>query len=98
MFDLGVKLDYYFDLSSMNFWAMTNDNTDTYNYTISEFAMVMNKVKLEPSLMLAHQTALQSKNAIYRCPYVQTHVHAIPQGSWSFQWPNCIVCCLRSGV
>ena len=88
---LGVKLDYLFDLNPMEFFTMSAEAANTYNYVITDFAMVMNKVKLEPSLMIAHQSAIQSKNAIYRCPYVQTHVQTIPQGSWSFQWPNAIV-------
>ena len=87
----GVKLDYLFDLQQMDFFTMTAEPANTYQYLITEFAMVMNRVRLEPSLMLAHQTALQTRNAIYRCPYVQTHVQTIAQGSWSFQWANALV-------
>ena len=64
---------------------MSSEDKGTYNYTITECAMLVERVRLAPSLAMAQASALQTRNAIYPCSYVQTYMTTIAQGSWSFQ-------------
>lgn len=64
---------------------MSPDPKGTYNYVILECAMLVERVRLAPSLAMAQASTLQTRNAIYPCSYIQTYMTTIAQNSWSFQ-------------
>ena len=64
---------------------MSSQAKGTYTYSISECAMLVERVRLAPSLAMAQASTLQTRNAIYPCSYVLTYMTTIAQGSWSFQ-------------
>lgn len=74
----------------MDFFTMSSDAAGTYNYIITECAMLVNRVQLAPSLSMAHMRMLQEKNSVYTCRHIQTYLTTISQGSWSFQWNDAL--------
>ena len=77
---LGVKMEFGLDIAPMEFFLMSSDAAGTYNYIITECALLVNRVQLAPSLSMAHMRMLQEKNAVYSCKYTQTYLYNIPQG------------------
>ena len=82
----GVKMQFTLDLHNMSFFTMSPEAENTFAFIITEAAILVERVRLAPSIALAQATQLQNRNAIYPCnPLIMTYMKNIPANSWSFQ-------------
>ena len=84
-----MKFDYTFMLNTEPFYTMKQGD-EQYVMTITGFSLYVQRVQLSPTLTMTHAQMLQSRNMIYECNYIQTHISTISMGSWSYHWENCI--------
>lgn len=87
----NLKFDYQLQLAPMNFFSMSDADAGTYNYKITEAALLLCRVSVSPAIALAHTRLLQQKNAIYPMRAIMTRTMAIPVNSFSFHFENCFV-------
>lgn len=89
----NLKFDYQFIMAPMSFFSMSAEAAGTYQFVITEAAMLIKRVAVNPALSTAHSIMLQTmnKNAIYSCRYLSSRTYNIPAGSWSFKFENAFV-------
>jgi len=90
-FPPNIKFDWRFELAPMNFFTMTDLAEGHYRFAITEAAILLRRVKVSPSVALAHNSLLQTRNAIFPCKYMLSRTYNIPAGYGDFNFENAFI-------
>ncbi len=87
----NLKFDWKVELTPMAFFSMTTEAATAYKFRITEAAILLNRVSVNPSVALSHASLLQSHNALYPCMYSAGRTFNIAAGSYDFVFSNAFV-------
>ena len=84
----GVSMKLRLSRSKDDFVLMAKDNTTKYMIEILSAKLFIRKLKISPSLCLAHERILQTKTAKYPISRVECKIIHLPQGQKNFSHDN----------
>lgn len=88
----GVKLAWKFEMAPMKFFSMCAEDNPNYHFYVTDAAILLQREKVQPSLLLEQQEILNdmenSNNMIYPCTRVSTKTKNVSQGSFSMKFEN----------
>lgn len=91
LFPPKTKFDYLFELAKKEFFLMQPAAVvaDAFDFVLQECNLYIKRVTVNPSIYLAHNQILSTKDALYPTRFMQTRTHNIPIGSFDFTFENC---------
>lgn len=92
----NVELRIVLTLAKQNFFIISDDASKDIEVQVTDAALYLNHITLNPEVLLAHHTVLQQKNAVYPYKKVEVKNFTISSGLTNFSIDNVILGTLPS--